>query len=160
MRTPYSAALAALVCLGTAAPIASPVLHEKRDAPALDWVKGARVERDAILPMRIALTQTNLDKGHDYLMEVADPTSDRYGKYWTSEKVHDAFAPAEDAAITVKEWLASSGIDSSRVVEYENKGWLAFEASVEEAEALLHTVYHEHEHKHSEKVRVGSDGCV
>lgn len=46
------------------------VLHEKRHKPASDWVKGARVESDAVLPMRIGLAQNNLDKGYDFLMEV------------------------------------------------------------------------------------------
>ena len=46
------------------------VLHEKRNQPPSDWVKGARVDSDAVLPMRIGLAQNNLDKGYDFLMEV------------------------------------------------------------------------------------------
>jgi tripeptidyl-peptidase-1 len=38
--------------------------------PPRDWVKGARIEKTAVIPMRIGLTQTNLEKGYDYLMEV------------------------------------------------------------------------------------------
>ena len=69
--------VAACIAVVNAAPATSPMtLHEKRAAPASDWAKGARVERDAILPMRIGLTQTNLEKGYDYLMEVSDPTSE------------------------------------------------------------------------------------
>ena len=61
----------AFVAISTAAPAPSAhALHEKRDAPATDWVKGARIEGDAILPMRIGLTQMNLEKGYDYLMDV------------------------------------------------------------------------------------------
>ena len=61
----------ALAVVSSAAPAPSThALHEKRDAPASDWVKGARIEGDAILPMRIGLTQTNLEKGYDFLMEV------------------------------------------------------------------------------------------
>lgn len=46
------------------------VLHEKRERHSYDWVKGARVERDAVLPVRIGLTQNNLENGDEYLMEV------------------------------------------------------------------------------------------
>jgi hypothetical protein len=46
------------------------VLHEKRDKHAYDWIKGARVESDAVLPVRIGLTQNNLEKGDELLMEV------------------------------------------------------------------------------------------
>jgi len=46
------------------------VLHEKRERHSYDWVKGARVESSAVLPVRIGLTQNNLEKGDEYLMEV------------------------------------------------------------------------------------------
>lgn len=46
------------------------VLHEKRDKHSADWVKATRVESDAVLPIRIGLTQNNLEKGHEFLMEV------------------------------------------------------------------------------------------
>ena len=105
--------------------------------------------------MRIGLTQTNLEKGHDYLMEVSDPASPKYGKYWTAEKVHNAFAPTDDAINAVKEWLTSSGIQSSRIRNYESRGWLAFDAMAKEAESLLQTEFYEHEHRHSSKIRIG-----
>lgn len=46
------------------------VLHEKRGSESLDWVRGTRVERDALLPVRIGLSQNNLEKGYEYLMDV------------------------------------------------------------------------------------------
>ena len=49
------------------------------------------------------------------------------------------------------------GIRDSRIVHSDNKGWLAFDATVEEAEKLLLTEYYEHEHRHSANVRVGCD---
>ncbi len=67
------------------------------------------------------------------------------------------FAPAEDSVNAIKEWLANSGIDNSRVVHTDNKGWLAFDASVEEAERLLLAEFYEHEHQYSDKVKVGCD---
>jgi len=48
-------------------------MHEKRQTPSSDWVKVARIEKTAILPMRIGLTQSNLDQGHEFLMEVYAP---------------------------------------------------------------------------------------
>jgi tripeptidyl-peptidase-1 len=65
------AVAAAIVALSNAAPASiKHVLHEKRQTPSSDWVKAARIESTAILPMRIGLTQNNLEKGHDFLMEV------------------------------------------------------------------------------------------
>jgi tripeptidyl-peptidase-1 len=63
--------VAAIAAISNAAPApARHVLHEERQAPPTEWIKGARIESDAILPMRIGLSQTNLEKGHDFLMEV------------------------------------------------------------------------------------------
>ena len=85
------------------------------------------------------------------------PESDKYGKYWSMEKVHDIFAPPKETVKAVREWLASFGIHSSRVIHSDNQGWLAFDATVDEAERLLKTEFHEHEHKYSANVRVGCD---
>ena len=46
------------------------VLHERRDVLPTSWSEGERIYRKASLPMRIGLTQSNLDRGHDLLMEV------------------------------------------------------------------------------------------
>jgi len=67
------AVVAAVVACASAAPAPASirpkhVLHEYRSKPASDWVKGSRIESDAILPMRIGLTQTNLENGQDLLM--------------------------------------------------------------------------------------------
>jgi tripeptidyl-peptidase-1 len=71
MFTLKFAIVAAIAALSSAAPASiKHALHEKRQTPASDWVKVARIESSAILPMRIGLTQSNLDKGHDLLMEV------------------------------------------------------------------------------------------
>jgi tripeptidyl-peptidase I len=67
----FVAASLALAALTAAAP--SPkghVRHEKRDSPPAQWVKRSRVASDAILPVRIGLTQSNLHKAGDYLMDV------------------------------------------------------------------------------------------
>lgn len=67
------------------------------------------------------------------------------------------FAPPEDTVAAVKGWLTSYGIHGSRIVHSDNKGWISFDATAEEAEGLLLAEFHEHEHKHGPKVRVGCD---
>jgi tripeptidyl-peptidase-1 len=63
--------VAAIAAISNAAPaILRHAVHEERSTPARDWVKGARIEGSAILPMRIGLTQKNLDNGYNLLMEV------------------------------------------------------------------------------------------
>lgn len=43
----------------------------------------------------------------------------------------------------MRQWLSGAGV--SHVVQSENKAWLAFHASVAQAESLLHTEYFEYE---------------
>jgi tripeptidyl-peptidase-1 len=66
------------VLLGAAAAagvLASPisndyVLHESRDVLPRSWTEAKRLDSGSMLPMRIGLTQSNQDRGHDLLMEV------------------------------------------------------------------------------------------
>jgi tripeptidyl-peptidase-1 len=49
---------------------ASHVVHERRDHIPKAWMKRDRLDAAAQLPVRIGMTQKNLDKGYDLLMEV------------------------------------------------------------------------------------------
>ncbi|PBP20191.1 hypothetical protein BUE80_DR009055 [Diplocarpon rosae] len=151
-------AILGLAALFNAAP--SPlkhVIHEERAVENRDWVRGSRLEKSAILPMKIGLSQTNLDMGYEYLMDVSASDSKNYGKHWTPQQVHDTFAPKEETVASVTQWLIDSGIQESRIMFYENKGWIAVDVTVEEIEALLMAEFHEHEHSRTSKVRVGTE---
>ena len=55
----------------TAAPTRpSHVVHEKRQSQPLNWQNYSRVDPSTVLPVRIGLTQSNLDKGRTLLDEV------------------------------------------------------------------------------------------
>ncbi|KAH7321462.1 putative protease S8 tripeptidyl peptidase I, partial [Rhexocercosporidium sp. MPI-PUGE-AT-0058] len=126
----------------------SHVLHEKRDAASShQWVRREQIPASAILPMRVGLKQQNLENGHGYLMDVSHPDSPNYGKHWTAEEVIQKFAPEQKTVDEVTEWLTASGIDPKRITHSDNRGWLAFDATTEEAESLLHTKYHLYEHE-------------
>lgn len=156
----WASVFTALAALAAASPSSDEyVVHERRVESMSRWHKRDRVQSNALLPMRIGLTQTNLDDGYDHLMDVSHPESPNYGKHWTVEQVHNMFAPAADAVDMVKTWLAEAGIDLKRVVHSENKGWLAFDATVEEVERLVRAEYHEHHHKDG-SIRLGCDEYV
>lgn len=140
-------ATALLAASAIAAPSGVHVIHEKRDYVPDAWAKRGKLDSRAILPIKIALTQSNLHRGEDVLMEVSDPTSPKYGEHWTADQVADFFAPAEATVNAVKEWLTASGIDASRISQSRSKGWLNFKASVAEAERLLKTEYYGYEHE-------------
>lgn len=84
------------------------------------------------------------------------PDSPNFGKHWTQEQVHDMFAPSHETVQAVREWLILSGVEVSRIIHSDNKGWIAMDIPAWRAEELFQTTYHEHVHT-SGAVRVGSD---
>ncbi|KAK0625070.1 Pro-kumamolisin, activation domain-containing protein [Bombardia bombarda] len=128
----------------------SHVIHERyEEAHVQGWVQRNRADPRARLPMRVGLRQSNLDLGHDLLMNISDPDSSSYGKHLTADEVTNLFAPPEEAVDAVQEWLVSSGIDKNRLSRSINKQWIQFDAAVEEAERLLFTDYYMFEHQGS-----------
>jgi tripeptidyl-peptidase I len=76
------------VCTLSAAAIAAPtanskrqVVHERRERLPARWKRSAKLHGDSYLPMRIGLTQSNLDRADEFLMDVSHPESPNYGKH-------------------------------------------------------------------------------
>lgn len=146
----HSQSLLAIVAALVAGVVALPTLnvphvrHEKRGASDGLFVKRSGVSAGTPFPVRIGLTQSNLDHGHRMLMEVADPNSPRYGHHYSVDEITEMFAPKRQTVDAVAEWLRSAGVsDFSQSV---NKQWMQIDMMVEELESLLRTKYHEYEH--------------
>ena len=129
------------------------VIHERRSLPALD--RRARVDPDSIVPVRIGLTQSNLDSGYERLMDVSHPLSKNYGQHLSAAEVHELFAPTNETTSAVKEWLIFAGVDAGSILHYANKGWLSVDMPAWQAEELLSTEYYEHDSK--DGIRIGCD---
>ena len=89
MRFSAFALAGAVSCVVLALPASVPhVVHERR-SPSSSWtpLTGVKPNKTIKLPVRIGLTQSNLDRGHDVLMDVSDPFSENYGKHWTAKQV-------------------------------------------------------------------------
>ncbi|KOS19866.1 Tripeptidyl-peptidase sed1 [Escovopsis weberi] len=140
-----------------AAPTSSDLYHEKRDASHPRWIKRGSLDPNTKVPVRIALKQQNLEKGLDYLLEVSDPTSKKYGQHYTPDQVVGLFAPSEDSVSTVTEWLVKSGIPASKITSSKSKGWLSFETTSGKLESLLNAQYHVFEHVEADGAHVGAD---
>lgn len=97
-----------------------------------------RVRPEAILPVRIALAQKNLDKGHDYLMDVSHPHSANYGKHWTADEVIEAFKPDDADVQVVRDWLVGSGIPVETITHSDNKAVSMTDSNLEIGVANCH----------------------
>ncbi|KHN98389.1 Peptidase S8/S53, subtilisin/kexin/sedolisin [Metarhizium album ARSEF 1941] len=140
-------------------PASHHVVHERRDVGAVSGrvVKRAAASADALVPVRIALKQRNLDKGMEYLMDVSDPSSKNYGNHYTQDQVVDLFSPAQDSAEIVKRWLVERGVPDNRITSPRSKGWLDFKTTVSQLEDMLKTTYHFYENKKTGSQHLGAD---
>ena len=69
--TQFIQAVATLVVVSTALPAPNThVVHEKRGESSSGYVKRARLESSAVIPVRIGLMQTGLEHAHEHLMDV------------------------------------------------------------------------------------------
>ncbi|KAL4746419.1 hypothetical protein BDW72DRAFT_207340 [Aspergillus terricola var. indicus] len=128
--------------------------HERRDALPDYWIEDVRLDGQTVLPVRIGMTQSNLDHGHDLLMQISDPSSPKYGKHLSAKEVHDLFAPAEESVEQVRAWLKSEGISGTRISQSVNKQWLRFDATAQELERLLQTEYYLYSHTKTRRAHI------
>ncbi|KAI9714044.1 MAG: hypothetical protein M1820_000774 [Bogoriella megaspora] len=140
-----------------ASPLTSHVTHESRRHVPSGWTKRSQLQRNAVLPMRIALTQSNLDRTYEYLNDVSHPSSPNYGKHWTAKEVAEKFAPSEETIATVKSWLKEAGFGDNRVKLSQGMNWVEFNATVPEAESLLRTEYSIYDHDVTGQPHVACD---
>ncbi|KAF2416266.1 tripeptidyl peptidase-like protein [Tothia fuscella] len=126
---------------------------QKRMAGPNRWYKISRLDPQAILPVRIALTQQNLDQAEGWLRGVSDPSSSHFAQWWTAEDVKQKFAPSKQAVKDVLRWLGDSGIDTARLKKSSSSGESRFNATIKEMEDLLQSNYHVY--RHSDRVLYG-----
>ena len=89
-----AAAAAAATCVSGSPVGPSHAVHEKRDIIPHGWQKhDEALRKDFVMPMKIGLSQSNLDKAYDYLMDVSHPEAPNFGKHWTAKQVKETFAP-------------------------------------------------------------------
>ncbi|QUC20437.1 uncharacterized protein UV8b_04678 [Ustilaginoidea virens] len=150
--------LLALAASGLALPSSSHVVHEKRGlhtAPA--WEKREPVDGATVVPVRIALKQTNLDKGMDLILDVSQPGSPKYGKHYKADEVAALFAPAQKTIDAVKGWLVKAGVPANKIYLSKSKAWLSFATTVDKLQQLVKADYHVYENLRSRDEHVGTE---
>ncbi|KAL3963207.1 hypothetical protein ACCO45_000211 [Purpureocillium lilacinum] len=145
--------------LGAPASTGAHVLHQKRDEEHRyhDWVKRDSLHPDTKVPVSIALTQRNVERGMDLVMEVSDPDSPSYGKYYTRDQIRDLFAPTDESVSTVKRWLVESGIPESAILVPRSKTWVRFDTTVAHLETLVKARYHVYDHIAARDEHIGTE---
>ncbi|KAJ6542703.1 subtilisin-like protein [Mycena capillaripes] len=127
-------------------------IHEQRTSIAHGWSRvDASVPPTALIPLKIGLKQSNIDKLHDHLLDVSHPDSENYGKHWTPEEVKAYFRPSNASVEVVMEWLEEAGVERGRIELSKGENWVQVtDMNVKEAERILNTEYHTYQHIHGD----------
>ena len=129
--------LASLLACTYASPTSGAhILHEKRETRSSSWSLARRAAADTLLPVRVGLKQSNVDKLYERVMEVSDPDSKLYGKHWSPHQVAEYFRPSEDTLSVVKAWLVDGGFTTERMKLSNGGHWLQVNSTVAEAEKV------------------------
>ena len=159
MKGSVTAAVVAALLSVAAARVApsNHVRHEFRDEHFDSrWSKSSPIEGAVRVPVRVGLTQSNLDKGEAMLMDISHPTSEHYGQHLSASEVEEMFAPSKDRIDAVTVWLKSALSD--RVITISrSRQWLEFNATIVELQDLLHTNYHEYKNRLTGRAALGCD---
>ena len=119
------------------------VVHEARSIAPAGWSLHRRADPSALVPLKISLTQSNLHKLDEFLLEVSDPESANYGKHWTPAKVAKVFRPSQESIDTVHTWLVSDcGIHPEKIRLSPNGGALHLDVTIAEAENIFASKYY------------------
>ena len=108
--------LAVSVGLCWSAPTPDRVVHEKRLTTPMGWTKRARLSGDLLLPLRIGLSQQNLERGPEILYNVSDPTSMSYGSYFSAQQVTEMFRPRYSYSIRINDSRQRSVVLRCRIL--------------------------------------------
>jgi tripeptidyl-peptidase-1 len=144
MLTALCIGLLSLCAVNTLAAIENNVhlIHERAHSRHPRWEKTTQLSRgDGEFLMRIALAQRNLHNSEDFLTQVSSPSSSTFGQYWTLDKVTDMFALSAESLAAVTSWLTNSGIPRNTMILSLNRGFVAFNITIADAERLLQTRY-------------------
>lgn len=118
-----------------------------------------RDERPLKVPVHIniELTQPNIEPFVSSLLQISDPTSPSYGRYWTAQDVARAFKPADETSSSVMHWLRDSGVTPDRLSRCQSGHCIGFQSTTAEASQLLHTRFHHFRYKETGSTVVSCD---
>lgn len=117
----------------------SHIMKESISSPP-KWVKLGPAPADHVLSLRIALPQPNFPLLEKHLLEVSEPSHERYGDHLSKEDVDSLVAPLPESVDEVAMWLSGHGVAKDTVRYSSAKDVVRIEIPVGLAEKMLNTV--------------------
>lgn len=126
-----------IATLATASPLSSLATKHSIDTVPSGWERQAAAPADHSLQLHIRLSEQNMDRLQERLLEVSDPEHPDYGKHLSKEELDALTAPTTAAVDSVSKWLASNGIDVGK----PQSGYLQVTLTVDQAKKMLDADY-------------------
>jgi tripeptidyl-peptidase-1 len=118
---------------------------KERHAVPRAWKAAGPADKEETINLQIGLTQRNEGLVERHLIEVSDPSHERYGQHLTAAEVADIVRPDAESINQVHAWLAEHGIED---IDYSPaKDWISIAIPIEKAEELLQTTYTKFQHR-------------
>ena len=76
------------------------------------------IPTDINIQFSIALHQQNIDILTDTLLDISNPKSINYGKYWSMDKINQLVSPPKQHNQKVVNWLHDNGIKENNIINY------------------------------------------
>lgn len=117
---------------------------KERHAVPSAWKAAGPANKRESINLQIGLKQRNEGLIERHLIEISDPSHERYGQHLTAAEVADIIRPEDASVSQVHEWLVEHGVSD---IDYSPaKDWISIVIPIEKAEELLQTSYTKFEH--------------
>ncbi|CAK3804726.1 tripeptidyl-peptidase 1 precursor [Lecanosticta acicola] len=103
------------------------------------WSRVGEASKSDMIHLQIGLKQQNEGEIERHLVEVSDPSHQRYGQHLSPAEIHEIIAPSQETQDLVKEWLAEHGVTNA--VHNHAKDFIHVLVPIEKAEQMLQTSY-------------------
>ena len=125
---------------------------------ALEWESVGRADLTERVTFHVALKQRNVAELEELALEISDPVSPKYRNYLTPKEINDIVAPSKESKEAVLLWATSAGYVN--LVEHPDA--LKVTVTVEQAEKLFATQFHQWKHTKSDhtSVRIQPGGTL
>jgi hypothetical protein len=142
LRNAIFAILIALVC------VEAKLLLQRNQVPD-SFRKLSLARPDQLHEFRLALKQRNLNILEETLLDLSNPDSQNYGKWWTNEQILDLIAPSNEDIRPVIEWLKENGVDR---IDLSGRDFIKVSASIGTIEKLFRTRMHNYKNEDTGKI--------
>lgn len=143
----YSVALTLAALLGVhALPSTPPSSYAVKESHAVPrtWTAVGPADKSETINLQIGLKQSNEGEIERHLLEISNPTHERYGQHLSAAEVADIVRPAADSKAAVHQWLVEHGIHEIGYSPADD--WVSIVVPIEKAEELLQTSYTKYAH--------------